>query len=192
MSSPTALLQSLGDLFQAPHMTQQDNAPLEKLIQLRHLEQLVVPIFSVEVVPLEIPPRLERFRLQTNDILIGIRAQPLRASLVPAELAGALPGQNLGILRPRKNIHPLYLCVILRSSLGQQLTQALFSQSTVKLINLKDLGSIKIPIPALELQQKIATIALQHEQETKLKQIELEQRSKVIEEVMLQLAKGEN
>ncbi len=192
MLSPTALLQSLGDLFQAPHMTQKDNAPLEKLIQLRHLEQLVVPIFGVEIVPLDIPPRLERFRLQPNDILIGIRAQPLRASLVPPELKGALPGQNLGILRPNKNIDPLYLCVILRSNLGQQLTQALFSQSTVKLINLKDLGSIQIPIPSLQTQQKISTIALDHQQETKLKQLELEQRSKVIEQAMLQLAKGEH
>ena len=145
MPSPTTNLAALGDLFQAPFIARQENTPTQCSINLRHLETLIVQDNNLENTNFVVTQRLERIKLQQNDILIGIRAQPVRASLIPPELAGCFPGQNLGILRPKANINPIYLCTILRSSLGQQRTSTLFSQSTVKLINLRDLGSIEIP-----------------------------------------------
>ena len=187
MPSPTTNLAALGDLFQAPFIARQENTPTQRSINLRHLETLIVQDNNLENTNFIVTQRLERIKLQQNDILIGIRAQPIRASLIPPELAGCFPGQNLGILRPKANINPIYLCTILRSSLGQQRTSTLFSQSTVKLINLRDLGSIEIPTPTLAIQQQIADIALAFEHELKTRQTELEQRQKVVEQFILKL-----
>jgi restriction endonuclease S subunit len=183
MPQPTRPLHTLGELFQAPFIKTETDAPEQRVINLRNLETLIVQNQDLDTNTFPASKRLERFSLREHDILIGIRAQPIRASVIPTELEGCYPGQNLAILRP-KTIHAVYLSAVLRSSIGQHLTSALFSQSTVKLINLRDLGSLEIPTPPSAIQNQIANLALAHEFETQLRQRELEQRHELIDQAI--------
>jgi Type I restriction modification DNA specificity domain len=162
-------LRELGKLSQGlPARVFEEGTTPYSIVNVRNLEQLFVS-GELSQQLLKSTGQLEEHRLKENDILIAQRNQPLRASLVKTEQAGAIAGQNLAVLRLYGDVDAVYITGLLRSSLGQTLVAPLIKQSTaVTLLSLKDLGSLKLPVPSLKKQRHLGQLMLATEEAEQL------------------------
>ena len=103
--------------------------------------------------------------LKPKDLAIATRGTILKASVISAEHAGAIAGQNLAVLKPKLAlINPIYLAGVLRSGWMEAEFEKRSSRSTtIKLITLKQLGELPVPCPPLEKQATLAQLFLEVE-----------------------------
>lgn len=108
--------------------------------------------------------------LDAGDLAIATRGTILKASVIAGEHAGAIAGQNLAVLKPKRDlIAPLYLAGVLRSArLAGEFEKRSSRSTTIKLITLKQLGDLPIPCPPKQEQETLAKLFLEIEHLDKL------------------------
>jgi len=134
-----------------------------------------------------------KYQIYNGDILVVIRFNIGKAALVPETFNGNLADQYLSIVRIKSllDILPRYLVVILNSEWFQRQLASITSLSTVKLISISQLRKLNIPIPPIELQQKISDLFFTLE-ELKISSLNaLQIRQQIAEDSLFQLL-GEN
>ena len=121
--------------------------------------------------------------LEAGDLAVATRGTILKASVVSSEHAGAVAGQNLAVLKPKRDlIHPVYLAGLLRSAhLAGEFEKRSMRSTTIKLITLKQLGDLPIPCPSLEEQETLARLFLEIETLDKLAQRSVDARRRLSE-----------
>ncbi len=125
-------------------------------------------------------------QLQVDDVIVTLRGSTFKASVVTPQAQGGVAGQNLAVLRPCSEINPLYLAVILQSQWMQTKLAGLYMQSTgTQVIRLSQLAELPIPIPALEIQNKLAQFFLATEKRNQIAQEEIIARQQVAEAVLI-------
>lgn len=103
----------------------------------------------------ELDEQYRRSRIKTNDILISLVGTVGRIRIVPEELNSANIHRNLGRIRT-KNFE--FLIHYLQSDLAKNRFGVSSSGSSQSALNLTVLKSLKVPVPPLLEQQKIAKI----------------------------------
>jgi len=132
---------------------------------------------------------MEKYQIYSGDIVVAIRFNIGKAAIVPASFNGSLADQYLSIVRIMKpcDILPRYLVVLLNSEWFKQQLASIANLSTVKLISISQLRKLEIPLPSLELQEKMSDLFFELE---KLKQLSLnvlQIRQQIVEEKLFQL-----
>lgn len=183
-----AKLESLGQLFQGLTVSRYANnsGETERVVQIRHLDHYYVDS-DLDFLKLN-APNLERYCLQSNDVVLTIRGTVKKASVVNAETENAIVGQNLAVFRPiSEKINPLYLVVILRSQWIDNSLSKLYGQSTgTRSVSLKQLKQLEIPVLERERQIKIAELFYALEEMAIASQKAVEARMQVAESSLSQ------
>jgi hypothetical protein len=163
-----------------------DKGAQERIVNARNLDQLYIKgDLSLEQLKVS---NLARYQLKTDDVVITIRGTPLKAAVVTAEVAGSLAGQNLAMLRPKEDINPVYLAVVLCSKWLERSLATLYGQSSAtQLISIAQLRKLQIPLPDLDTQEKIAKLFLSAERARKITLEALETRQKLTEFTLFQI-----
>jgi hypothetical protein len=158
----------------------------ERIVNARNLDQLYIKgELSLEQLNVS---NLAQYQLKTDDVVITIRGTPIKAAVVTAEVADSLAGQNLAVLRPKENINPVYLAVVLCSKwLERSLTMLYGQSSATQLISIAQLRKLKIPLPDLATQEKIAQLFLSAERAKKITLEAIETRQKLTEFTLFQI-----
>lgn len=119
-------------------------------------------------------------------MVIAIRGTPLKASVVTEQLQGSVAGQNLAVLRLRQEkVNPVYLAVVMRSEwLAQSLEKYYASSTGTQLIKLTQLRKLKIPLPDLATQDKLAQLFLSTERANRITLEKIETRQKQTEFIL--------
>lgn len=103
--------------------------------------------------------KFPRTIVKEGDIILSVRGTMGKLALVPKEKEGANITANLVRISPdRKKVHPSYLRSYLLSRLFKDRLNALSPQTTIKTIESGELKSIKVILPQLPEQEKIASI----------------------------------
>jgi len=135
-----------------------------------------------------------KYCLRLNDIVMTMRSKIGAASLVVEDFAGSIVDHHLAVLRCESpfKVLPKYLVAILNSEwfYHSQLS-SITGESTVISISLSQLRKLKIPIPSLENQSKIADLlfAMDSIRQTSLETLKI--RQQIAEQSLFQLF-GEN
>ena len=156
----------------------------ERIVNLRDLEQLyVTEDLCVEKLSV---PNLYKHKLNTGDVVIAIRGTPLRASVVTERLQGSVAGQNLAVLRlSQEKVNPVYLAVVMRSEWLARSVEKYYALSTgTQLIKLTQLRKLKIPLPDLATQGKLAQLFLSTERANRITLEKIETRQKQTEFIL--------
>lgn len=163
-----------------------DQGAQERIVNARNLDQLYIKgDLSLEQLKVS---NLARYQLKTDDVVITIRGTPIKAAVVTAEVAGSLAGQNLAMLRPKEDINPVYLAVVLCSKwLERSLTMLYGQSSATQLISIAQLRKLEIPLPDLATQKKIAQLFLSAERARKITLEALETRQRLTEFTLFQI-----
>ena len=108
---------------------------------------------------------LERFRIQTDDLLVSCRGTLLKVARVPESAASLLASSNLIVVRPGGQLLPAVLLALFRSTAWQsQLRLRARSSAGLVQLTVRDLEKLSVPLPPRELQQELAEL-IEAEQE---------------------------
>ncbi|MBP7468451.1 MAG: restriction endonuclease subunit S [Thauera sp.] len=101
---------------------------------------------------------LSEFRLRENDLVIGRRGEMGRCAVVKRDNDEWLCGTGSMIVRTIGSVDPSYLQRVLASPAVVSAIEESSVGSTMTNLNQKVLGSITVPLPALEEQTAISTL----------------------------------
>lgn len=121
--------------------------------------------------------KLFRSQLKENDILFSIAGMALgKTGIVKEEYLPANTNQAVGIIRPIKEIvFPKFLQYYFINPFFYKMVNSVSAQSAQPNINLAQIKSLKINLPSLEIQKRIASILSKYDDliENNLKRIKL-------------------
>ena len=125
------------------------------LLQIKDLLLNLSDLESVHRISKELDEQYRRSKIKTNDILISLVGTIGRIAIVPKQLDNANIHRNLGRIRA-KNYEFLYY--YLQSDIAKNRFGISSSGSSQSALNLTVLRALKVPVPPLPEQQKIANI----------------------------------
>ena len=118
------------------------------------------------------PEDNQRFRktvLKEDDLIFSVRATIGKVGFVTKEFEGSNINANLVRISLIDEINPRYVWVYLNTKIGQALIENIISGTVQSTITIPDITSIMIPIPPIEVQNKIAEIILEAYKQKKRK-----------------------
>jgi restriction endonuclease S subunit len=162
------------------------------LVSPKHLDGLTLEN-SIDKVQLK-NVDVSKHGLLKNDIVVVLRHDIGKAALITENFSGCLADKNLAVIRCKKSsyISPNYLVSVLNSQwfYHTQLS-AITGSSTVISISLTQLRQLKIPVPDLITQTKLADLFFSLDKLKKSSLSALKVRQEITEESLFQLF-GEN
>lgn len=97
--------------------------------------------------------------LQLNDILLNITGASIgRSALVDEQIVGGNVNQHVCIIRANEKLVPSFLCNFLLSRYGQKQIDSFQAGGNRQGLNFEQIKSIKIGLPSVEEQKKIADL----------------------------------
>ena len=123
---------------------------------------------------IRIPKReVEKIVVKREDVLLSIKGANRKVGLVSWDIwdseYGWVIGQSMCILRCSPHVLPKFLTMFLRSPIGQQLIDQITTGTAIPFVQIKQLRTLKVPVPNLVEQKKI--VALFDKQVEVLKEI---------------------
>lgn len=103
--------------------------------------------------------RMERYSLSTNDIIISKNGAPVKVGIVPDMKSNKhiIANGNVYIIRLNETLaNPYYIKALFESETGMQLLSSITAGAVIPTISLDSLKSLKIPLPPIVEQNKIA------------------------------------
>ena len=109
--------------------------------------------------------RQKNTELQLDDVLLNITGASIgRSALVNQHIVGGNVNQHVCIIRANKKLIPSFLCNFLLSQYGQKQIESFQAGGNRQGLNFEQIKSIKIGLPSVEEQKKIADLLLLIEQ----------------------------
>lgn len=131
----------------------------------------------------------EKYYLKEGDILFKSKSNRNTAGVVGGDIGAAVPTVHYLVIRTKTpSVLPAYLAWYLNQKPAQNYFDAV-AESThlVRLIKIKEIGKLKVPIPSLEIQRKVTAAAGLFARETAVTRQLLEKRKAFIEAALLQI-----
>ncbi len=113
-------------------------------------------IISLEKVTYENKPSRANQNVQKNDLILAKMKDTVKVLKISKDIQDIIVSTGFFVLRPKEEINPNFLEIVLKSSLFQNKKDKLSKGATQKAINNSNLGKIKIPLPPIPTQIKIA------------------------------------
>ena len=155
-SSTWVPLEEFGDVQQGATLSRVRDAQGDELeiVHIRDLDGLDV---STELERDKYTKeKIDRYLTQQGDVLVSLRANPVKASVVTALTEGSLVGSNLALVRPYSKIDPYFLAGLLRSEFINQRLNALIGGSVIPSLSVAALRKFELPFVPKEQQNILA------------------------------------
>ncbi|MDD5773219.1 MAG: restriction endonuclease subunit S [bacterium] len=102
----------------------------------------------------------EHYIVYPDDIIITCRGTQLKIAVVPDNLPKAIITSNLIAIRLTCELLPIFLAAYLKTKEGQRVLLSNIASSTMQLVlNVSNISEINVPVPAVDLQKRIANLA---------------------------------
>ena len=177
---------SMGTNFRPHHEAPGSNGLC--VVQMKDLDNTSVKIDTLEKLALK-PPRNVTF-LKPGDIIFRSRGRTTTAVIVPRNIGKAVLSAPLFLIRvkDKSSVLPEYLCWYINQTPAQRFLYQRTEGSALKMINLKHLGDLEIPVPAVDVQSQIEKIVAMQTKETVLLEEIKRKREKYVEKILMQAA----
>lgn len=158
------------------------------VVQMKDLDTTSVKTDTLEKLTLK-PPRNVTF-LKPGDIIFRSRGRTTTAVIVPRNIGKAVLSAPLFLIRVKdtSRVLPGYLCWYINQTPAQRFLYQRTEGSALKMINLRHLGDLEIPLPSLDVQSKIEKIAAMLTKETTLLEEIKWKREKYVEKILMRAA----
>lgn len=155
-------LATVGRIFagwQPPREEADQEAHRLPAISVRDLRDSHVATGELETVSVPVAGKLDRYLVQTGDVLIACRGTVPKVAIAPPELAGAVLTSTLIGVRLDGQLLPEVLFVYLRSAAGQRALLSRVRSGTQQIaLAPRDLAELEVPLPPMDVQAQIAAL----------------------------------
>lgn len=117
-----------------------------------------VLVEQLRTITQEVSCQYRRTLLHGGEIVVSLVGNPGQVAIVPGVLRGANIARQVGLVRLRQGLDSAFIKYFLSSPAGQELLGAHSLGSVQQVINLRDLKTVRVPIPPLAEQRAIAQI----------------------------------
>jgi type I restriction enzyme M protein len=100
----------------------------------------------------------DRLRLQKGDILASTSGSIGKIAVVPATATPLVASKSVVVIRPQEGILPGYLAALLQSESYQGWLAGHARGSTIQHLSVRTLRHLQVPVPSIQLQERVATI----------------------------------
>ncbi len=158
------------------------------VVQMKDLDNTSVKIENLDRLDLK-PPRNVTF-LKPGDIIFRSRGRTTTAVIVPRNIGKAILSAPLFLIRVKdpSYVLPKYLCWYINQTPSQRFLYQRTEGSALKMINLRHLEDLEIPLPALSVQSKIEKIDAMLMKEIALLEEIKQKREKYVEKILMRAA----
>lgn len=141
-------------------------------------------LFCVELKDLKL-----QYLINKGDVVFKSRGNLNTAALVLEDLGETIAASPLMVLKVKdKNVLPDYLAWCINQSVAQKQLESKAGGTSVRMINIADLGDLVIDVPSLDCQKKIIAFAeLMKKEEAILKELS-NKRKKLYDAVLMKSA----
>ena len=115
---------------------------------------------------------LEKFLLKKGDVIITTRGSAIKAAAFHG-VGNVVANGNITIIKCNKNILPEYLTIFLKSESTIHELQKKTAGLLMLSISVSALGNLKVPVPSIEMQEKIVNLFKELETYTSARTIEI-------------------
>ncbi|WP_445636782.1 hypothetical protein NSTC745_01743 [Nostoc sp. DSM 114161] len=168
----------------------QTGEPVEKGIPCIRVVDIVKPKISVEdliTTTPEISSSYRRTVLQENDIIFALRGEIGHVVIADKSLVGANLTRGVALIAPNEKIEPKFLLWAIRSPMVRSEILFRVNGSALREIPIGGLKQVKIPVPPLPEQKKIAEILSSVDEAIASTQAVIDQTRKVKQGLLQQL-----
>ena len=153
-SVPKVKLEEVAEIFRGKMVKEKSMEGNIGLINISnvvgvHLDYAAIDCFQDEI------RNVLKYELAEGDVLVTNRGTAIRAGVFEKQDKVCIPSANLTAIRPKEALNGKYLSIFIESPVGQTLLKSIQRGATILNINHKDLCELMIPLPSLELQEKI-------------------------------------
>lgn len=149
-------LEELGEVQQGATLSRfrHEGGNSLRVIQIRNLDKLEVASDLEEEKYLG--EKVATYRVEVGQVLVSLRANPVKASVVPEPLKGCLAGSNLAIVKPRQDVDPYYLAGLIRSDFINRRLSNLIGGTVIPSLSVAVLRKAELPAVSAEYQSLLA------------------------------------
>lgn len=117
-----------------------------------------IAVDKLRTITQDVSNQYRRTLLRGGELLISLVGNPGAVAMVPPKLAGANIARQAGLVALKEGINHKYVEWFLRSPAGQAAMGLYITGAVQKVINLADLKRVRVPIPPVDTQRRIASI----------------------------------
>jgi restriction endonuclease S subunit len=141
------------------------------------------------IIPLDEIRKPERFYVESGDVLITCRGTQFKVAVIPEKIPCGLITANLIAIRPNHNqLSSVYLAAYLRSKDGErELLARRTSQTAQIVLSVSNIEELRIPLPPLSVQEKIARAVETLDEEYRLNQAAVELNRRIRSQIIVDL-----
>ena len=92
------------------------------------------------------PDRVAKHRVQEGQVLVSLRSESVKSSVIPPAYSSAVVGTNIAIVRPVGRVSPYYLAALFRSNFMNSRLRGLIGGTVIPSLSVKQLREFKIPV----------------------------------------------
>lgn len=115
-------------------------------------------VSQLRTITKEVSAQYSRTLLRGHELVVSLVGNPGQVALVPASLRGANIARQVGLVRLAHGVDPRFVKYFLGSPAGQEALGAQSRGSVQQVINLRDLRTVRVPLPPYRTQQGIADV----------------------------------
>jgi hypothetical protein len=128
------------------------------MVSVKDVENSNNPDWQLSSLMIPDAKRVERYRLDPDDVVVTAKGASFKAAMVPERWGGAVLTSNLIGVHLGERLRPEILLVFLGSAMGQQIIERRLARNGLLNLSIRDLSEIEIPIPPVAEQRELAEL----------------------------------
>ena len=159
------------------------------LINIKDIVDDQVDWRNLLIFPIKEIRKPQRFYVEPGDVLITCRGTQFKVAVVPEKVSSGLISANLIAIRPKpEQLSSIYLAAYLNSQNGgRELLAKRTSQTTQIVLSVSSVEELRIPLPPLAVQNKIARAIETLDEEYRLNQARTELNRKIRNQIVIDM-----
>ena len=117
-----------------------------------------VKVDGLRTISNDVSTQYSRTKLSGGELLVGLVGNPGEVALVPASLSGGNIARQVALVDLDAGVDRRFIYYFFRSSTGRSQLFARTLGSVQKVINLRDLKTVDVPLPPVEIQRQISRL----------------------------------